>query len=101
MRIILDVTIPHEPFNSAVKDGTVGKKMKKILDEIKPEHVYFTDNRGHRGAVMIVDLADASKIPSLAEPWFLMFNADCRLRVAMTPEDLGKSGLEELGKKWA
>ncbi len=36
-----------------------------------------------------------------AEPWFLTFNADCEFRIAMTPEDLAKVGLEELGKKWA
>jgi hypothetical protein len=38
---------------------------------------------------------------SLAEPWFLGFRADVRLGVAMTPEDLKKAGLDDLGKKWA
>jgi hypothetical protein len=34
------------------------------------------------------------------EPFFLNFNADCEFSVAMSPEDLGKAGLEDLGKKW-
>lgn len=50
---------------------------------------------------MIVDLADPSKVPSIAKPWFLSFNADIEFRIAMTPEDLGQAGLDELGKKWA
>jgi hypothetical protein len=46
-------------------------------------------------------MADASKIPLLSEPWFLTFNADVKCRIAMTPEDLKKGGLDALGKKWA
>jgi hypothetical protein len=50
---------------------------------------------------MIINLDDPSKIPAIAEPWFLTFNADCDLRVVMTPEDLAKAGLDNLGKKWS
>jgi hypothetical protein len=28
------------------------------------------------------------------------FIADCEFRIAMSPEDLGKTSLDELGKKW-
>jgi len=34
-------------------------------------------------------------------PIFLNFNADCEFRIAMSPEDLGKANLDELGKKWS
>ena len=101
MRILLNVNLPHAEFNAAVRDGTAGPKLNRILEAIKPEAVYFTEQHGHRGAVLIVDLADPSKIPSLAEPWFLTFNADVEFRVAMTPDDLKRAGLDELGKKWA
>ena len=33
MRMLLHVKLPHEPFNTAVKDGTAGTKMRRILDE--------------------------------------------------------------------
>ena len=75
--------------------------MARILEATKPEAVYFTEFNGQRGAVIIVDLPDASKIPSLAEPWFLLFQADVEFRIVMTPEDLKKGGLEQLGKKWS
>jgi hypothetical protein len=48
----------------------------------------------------VVDLKDPSDIPRLAEPWFLTFNATVEIQPAMTPEDLGRAGLEELGKIW-
>jgi hypothetical protein len=100
MRMILNITIPNEEFNAAVRDGTVGRKLENILDEAKAEAVYFTERDGERGVIMIVDLDDPSKIPFFAEPWFLSFNADVEFSVAMTPEDLGRAGLDELGKKW-
>jgi hypothetical protein len=100
MRVLMNVRIPHAEFNAAVKDGSVGAKLNRILESIKPEAVYFTEQDGHRGAVIVVDMSDPSKIPALAEPWFLTFNADVQFRVAMTPEDLKMAGLEELGKNW-
>jgi hypothetical protein len=99
-RILLQVTIPHEPFNSFVRDGTVGAKMEQIMKQIKPEAIYFTEQDGHRGAVAVVDISDASQIPAMAEPWFLSFNADVKMCIAMTPADLAKSGIDKLGKKW-
>src|ERR1051325_1047202 len=101
MRMLLDVSLPHEPFNSLVRKGVAGQKLAAILEAIKPEAVYFTERDGKRGAIVIVDMADPSKIPSLAEPWFLSFNADVKFRVMMTPDDLKKAGLDALGKKWA
>jgi hypothetical protein len=100
MRMLLNIRIPHEPFNTMVRDGSIGEVVAKILEETKPETVYFTEQSGQRGAVLAVNIDDASAIPSLAEPWFLKFNADCELRIAMSPEDLMKAGLDKLGSKW-
>jgi hypothetical protein len=100
MRIMLTANIPHEPFNTLVRDNKAGQIITRILDDLKPEAVYFTEQHGTRCAVLIIDIADASRIPTYAEPFFLNFNADCRFRIVMTPADLGKAGLDELGRKW-
>ncbi len=101
MRMLMQVMIPHKEFNAAMKDGTVEKKMKRILEEIKPEAVYFTEYCGQRGAILIGDMAGQSDVPRWAEPWFLAFNADVHFHIVMTPEDLAKGGLDKLAKKWA
>jgi len=101
MQMLLQVTFPHEEFNAAVCDGTIEQKIKRILDETKPQAVYFTEYEGHRSALLLIDLPDPSKVPALAEPWFLLFNADCRFHIVMTPDVLEKAGLGALGKKWA
>lgn len=93
MRMLVNVIFPVEPFNSMVKNGTVGKIIGETVEEIKPESIYFTEIDGHRSAVMVVDLADASGVPSIAEPWYLNFEANCEFRIAMTAEDLMKADL--------
>jgi hypothetical protein len=100
MRMLMHVKLPNEPFNAAVRKGTVGETMQRIVAETKPEAVYFTEYEGRRGAILVVDVADASKIPALAEPWFLSFNANVELHAVMNPEELGKAGLDTIGKKW-
>jgi hypothetical protein len=100
MRMLLTVTFPHEPFNAAVRAGTVGATIDQILKASKPEAAYFTEQEGHRGAILLVDVEDPSQVPALAEPWFLHFQADCKFRIVMTPEDLQRAGLPELGKTW-
>ena len=101
MRMLLNVQFPHEPFNTLVRQGKAGGILKRILEEIKPEAVYFSEQDGTRGVLLIVDVREPSRVPSFAEPFFLNFNADCRFRIVMSPKDLAKAGLEDLGKKWA
>ncbi|MGO8815560.1 MAG: panthothenate synthetase [Terriglobia bacterium] len=101
MRILVRVTFPIEPFNTLVKNGSAGAKMKHILDELKPEAAYFTEFTGHRGGILIVNMESTSQIPAIAEPWFLTFNAQVEFHPVMLPEDLAKAGLDALGKKWA
>lgn len=101
MRMMMTATLPIEPFNSLVRDGTIGSKIGSILEELAPEAAYFVEQEGQRAAVLIVDVPDQTKIPFYAEPFFLVFKAECRFRIAMTPEDLGKAGLDKLGKRWS
>jgi len=101
MKMLLSVAIPHEPFNSLVRKGKAGEILGQILETIKPAAAYFTEQDGKRGGVFVVDVQSASDVPALAEPFFLNFQADCKFRILMSPEDLQKAGLDEIGKRWA
>lgn len=100
MRMLMHVDLPLEPFNSAVRDGTAGEKMQRILEATEPEAAYFSEQDGKRGGVLVVDVDEPSDVPRLAEPWFLTFEASVQFRICMTPEDLGKANLEGLGATW-
>lgn len=100
MRMLLTVKFPHEPFNTLVRNGEVGKIMNRILDDLKPEAAYFTEQDGTRGGIFVIQLSKPSDVPRFAEPFFLKFNADCKFRIVMVPEELQEAGLEKLGSKW-
>ena len=101
MKMLVNVFCPIEPFNSMVRNGTAGDIIGRIIDDIKPESIYFTEQDGNRGAVMVVDVPEASAVPSIAEPWFLNFEANCEFRIAMSPDDLMKADLGKLAEKWS
>ena len=93
MRMLLRVSIPVETGNAAAKAGTLGSTIEKILADLKPEAAYFmADDNGCRSGSIVFDLKDSSDIPSVAEPWFLAFNAKISLRPVMNPQDLAKAG---------
>ncbi len=92
MRFLLKVSIPTEAGNKMIADPKFGKTMQQILKEIKAEAAYFAAEDGKRGAYIVVNMDDASKIPSIAEPFFLYMNATVEFIPVMTPEDLAKAG---------
>jgi len=101
MRILMNIRFPTPEFNALMRSGAISETMNHILDELKPENVYFTEQGGQRMAILIVNLDQAASIPRLAEPWFLKFNAIVEFHAVMTPDDLKASGLESLAQKWA
>lgn len=93
MRMLLRVSIPVDAGNAAVKDGTLGSTIEKILADLKPEAAYFlADDDGHRSGSIVFDMKDTSQIPAIAEPWFLAFNAKLSLRPVMNLQDLATAG---------
>lgn len=100
MKMLLTVEFPLEPFNAFVRDGTIGQKIDRVLESIKPESVYFTEQDGARGCILLVEVEQAADVPKIAEPFFLVFQASCKFRIAMSAEDLQSASLDELGKQW-
>jgi hypothetical protein len=92
MRMLLRVSLPVEAGNAAAKAGTLGSTIERILADLKPEAAYFfADDDGQRSGSIVFDMKDASQIPSIAEPWFLAFNAKVSFRPIMNPQDLAKA----------
>lgn len=89
MRFLVKVSFQTEKANEAAKDGF--SVIPRILEEQKPEAVYFIAENGKRTAILIIDMQDLSQLPAIAEPWFLALNADVEATPAMVPEDLMKA----------
>jgi hypothetical protein len=92
MRMLLRVSIPIEEGNAALKAGTFGPTVERILADLKPEAAYFfADDNGNRSASIVFDMQDTSQIPSVSEPWFFAFNAKVSFRPVMAIQDLAKA----------
>ena len=103
MRMLMKVSIPVETGNAAARNGTLGSTVKGILDDLKPEAAYFVASEfGERCGYVVFDMKDTSQIPSIAEPWFLAFNARLTISPAMNPQDLAKaeSGIKQVVKTY-
>ena len=59
-----------------------------ILVSIKPQSASFTAIGCQGDGFIVVDVDDASKVPSIDEPLFQAFKASIETGVAMTAEDL-------------
>ena len=92
MRMMMKVSIPVEAGNAAVRNGTLGSTIQKILADLKPEASYFAEDNGTRTGYIFFHMDDSSELPAVAEPWFLAFNASLTVRPAMTPQDLAAAG---------
>jgi hypothetical protein len=101
--MLMKVTIPGAEGNAAIVNGSLGSTIGSILADLKPEAVYFLEEKGERTGIIVFNLENPSQIPAVAEPWFLAFNAKVELHPAMTLEDLKNSapGMESAVRKYS
>jgi len=103
MRMLMKVKIPTDQGNRLVREGKWGTVLRSIIEELKPEAVYFYEDKGERTGLIVADLADPSQIPRVAEPFFLALHAQVEMHPAMTPQDLAKAeqDLQRAAQKYA
>ena len=99
MRMMLKLTIPVEAGNNAIKNGTLPKAMQAMMQNLKPEAAYFFAENGLRTALFVFNMDDVSRIPIIAEPFFMGMNAALTMIPVMNAEDLQK-GLAEAAKNF-
>ncbi|WP_329300876.1 hypothetical protein OG410_22655 [Streptomyces sp. NBC_00659] len=96
MRVMLRATMDTEKANELIRSGKLPQLMRETMERLKPEATYFTTHEGSRACYMVFDLQDSSRIPVIAEPFFMELGARIDLSPVMNAEDLHK-GLSQLG----
>ncbi len=93
MRFLVYARIPAEAGNKIFQDPKQGvNSFEQLLDKLKPEAAYFTEEWGNRTMVLVVDLPSVDMMSKIAEPLFQM-GAKVEFHPAMVLSDL-KKGLQ-------
>jgi hypothetical protein len=95
MRTMLQVRMPTEAGNRAIKDGVLQKTLENAMSELHPEAAYFTSVDGWRTALFVFDMKDPSQLATISEPFFMNLNAEVTYQPCMNAEDL-KKGLSKI-----
>ncbi|MGA2240082.1 MAG: hypothetical protein ABSG74_12815 [Candidatus Bathyarchaeia archaeon] len=94
MKFLLRLHMPTEYGNKLLQDPNFPKKLQEVLNQIKPEAVYFTPVEGERGIYMVVNLSSADMIATISEPLWMMFNCKLDFQPVMELKDL-QQGLQK------
>lgn len=97
MRMLLKVQMDVEAGNRAIRDGSWGQVMERMMPMLQPEAAYFTAQDGKRTGLIFFDLKDPTQIPAIAEPFFMAVNASVDLTPVMTPDEV-RAGIAEAAK---
>jgi hypothetical protein len=95
MRMMMRVQVDSAVGSKAIKDGTLPRVIQSTMERFKPEAAYFTSVDGQRTGYFVLDIADVSQIPMIAEPLFMELEAKIDIIPVMNAEDLAK-GLQLL-----
>jgi hypothetical protein len=89
MRFVVRTTLSTEAGNRAIKDPNFLSNLENFIRTNKVEQSYFFEANGERTLVFVLDLPSTDRIPSIAEPLFMM-GAKVEFHPVMTFEDLKK-----------
>ena len=92
MRMLLKASIPTEAGNSGLKSGSLSTQLNSILEDTRPEAVYFYIENGLRTCIVVFDMDATSSLPAVVEPWFLSMGAKLTVTPVMNGEDFEKAG---------
>jgi hypothetical protein len=91
MKFLVKAEFPNDAGNAFVKNPSWSEKIQGILQDQKAESPHFLALDGHRTCLYFVNINDSAKIPSIAEPWWLMVQAKVDVTPVMAAEDFAKA----------
>lgn len=92
MRCLVHATLTNESGNALVRDPNFAQRLQTVLEDLRPEAVYFAAANGQRSIYAICNLESGADIPRVAEPLWLAFNASVEIIPVITPEEMEQAG---------
>ena len=91
MRTMLRWSVPVEKGNQTIKDGSLGRTLEALAQQLNPEAAYFFPENGKRAGLMVFDMGDPTEIPQIAEQLFINLDAAVEFIPVMNTDDLQRA----------
>lgn len=88
VRMMMKVQIPPDSGNQAIKAGDQGAIFQALIDKIKPEAVYFTQEDGLRTVYFVYTIQRTTEFAAIHEPLIQGFGARVYDMPALTWDEL-------------
>ncbi len=95
MRFMIQFSIPTQYGNEIVRSGKIGKVIKKVGEEFKPEAMYFYPADGLRAGCLFIQSDNPAICTAIGERLWFGLQAHITITPVMNPDDLNK-GLSDM-----
>jgi hypothetical protein len=95
MRMMLRWTVPVEKGNAMLADGSMGRLIESLIEQVSAEAAYLYPEGGERAGMIFFDMKESADIARIAERLFQEADAAVEFVPVMNAEDLQK-GLSSL-----
>ena len=95
MRMMMKAVVDTAAGNAVVADGSIGKVIGGLVEQVHPEAAYFAGEDAQRACFIVFDMNDAADLPAICEPLFQAANARVTVTPCMNLEDM-QQGLSRL-----
>jgi len=102
MKFLVTIQISNDAGNAFVKTPHFAEKLQTIFADQKAENVYFRQKEGLRSVLYFTDVADASRLPSVLEPWWQLGASRAEADPVFTPQEMQKveQDISAIAKKY-
>jgi hypothetical protein len=90
MRMMLRAVMDTPTGNAAIRDGSMGEAMGRVVEMLHPEATYFAPQDGKRACFMVFDMTDPADLVRISEPFFMDMQATVTIVPCMNLEDMQK-----------
>lgn len=97
MRFMVEFAIPTSFGNEIVRSGRIEKVFKGLIEDFKPEAMYFYPADGVRGGCFFIQSDNPALGVAVGERLWFGLQAHVTVKPVMNGEELGK-GLAEIGR---
>jgi hypothetical protein len=88
MRVMIKFRFPTVSGTDALRSGKIEKLLPQIMEDLKPEAMYFYPENGLRSGHLVVNMDSSTQVLEYAERLWIGLGGEVEMTPVMAPEDI-------------